>query len=138
MKAGVALLLLALGAVVPSGVVRADGNPRLEPVPPAPPAVTGEAPAELLQRLRADLAQRSGHKTQGLAPIRDEAVAWSDGALGCPRFGETYAQLPTRGWWVVFTVDGREYDYRVDGKGRFRLCENPRPPRARPAPDDTM
>lgn len=108
---------------------------RFERVPEPPPPVTGEAPVEVLERIRADLAARTKLDTKTLKPLRDEAVTWSDGALGCPRFGELYPQLPTQGYWIVFEVGGRQYDYRVDGRGRFRLCENPRGSGKLPADD---
>jgi len=108
---------------------------RFERVPEPPPPVTGEAPVEVLERIRADLAARTKLDTKTLKPLRDEAVTWSDGALGCPRFGEVYPQLPTHGYWIVFELDGRQYDYRVDARGRFRLCENPRGSGKLPADD---
>jgi hypothetical protein len=108
---------------------------RIERVPEPPRPVTGEAPVEVLERIRADLAARTKLDTKTLKPLRDEAVTWSDGALGCPRFGELYPQLPTQGYWIVFEAGGRQYDYRVDGRGRFRLCENPRGSGKLPADD---
>lgn len=120
---------------VPDGQVGVQAGDRFERVPEPPPPVTGEAPAEVLERIRADLAMRTERDTKALKPVRDEAVTWSDGALGCPRFGEVYPQLPTRGYWIVFELDGRQYDYRVDARGRFRLCENPRGSVKLPADD---
>jgi len=79
--------------------------------------------------------RRQDHLDWTLEPTRDEAVTWSDGALGCPRFGELYPQLPTQGFWIVFEIEGRQYDYRVDSRGRFRLCENPRGSGKLPAND---
>jgi len=129
-------VMTALAAcTLPDGHVGLQAGERFERVPEPPPPVTGEAPAEVLERIRADLAARTKRNAKALKPIRDEAVTWSDGALGCPRFGEVYPQLPTKGYWIVFELDGRQYDYRVDARGRFRLCENPRGSGKLPADD---
>lgn len=111
------------------------GDRRIERVPDPPPTATGEAPAEVLERIRADLAARTKRDAGSPKLLRDEAVTWSDGALGCPRFGEIYPQLPIRGYWIVFQAEGRQYDYRVDERGRFRLCDNPRGSGKLPADD---
>lgn len=92
---------------------------------PAPP-VTGEAPAELVARIREDVIRRSGADPSTVKLIRDESVTWSDGSLGCPRPGEAYTQATVAGFWIVFDVAGRQFDYRSDGRGSFRLCEGRR------------
>lgn len=94
--------------------------------------VTGEAPAELVARVREDVIRRSGADPATVKLIRDESVTWSDGSLGCPRPGEAYTQAPVSGFWIVFDVAGRQFDYRSDSRGNFRLCESLRaaPPSA--------
>lgn len=89
------------------------------------PAVTGEAPAALLERIRADVMQRSGATHQEVVFVRDEAVVWPDGSLGCPEPGVAYLQVQTDGYWVIAQVGDVRYDYRVDADGRFRLCTAP-------------
>jgi len=89
------------------------------------PAVTGEAPAALLERIRADVVQRSGATRQEVVIVRDEAVVWPDGSLGCPEPGVAYLQVQIDGYWVVAQVGDMRYDYRVDAEGRFRLCTAP-------------
>ncbi|NCC35142.1 MAG: hypothetical protein EOM24_24490 [Chloroflexia bacterium] len=95
------------------------------PVPPTAPPVTGEAPAELLERLLADVSARTGAERDEIVIVRDEAVVWSDGSLGCPEPGMMYTQALVEGYHVVFDVAGVFYDYRVDSRDAFRLCENP-------------
>jgi hypothetical protein len=113
---------------------RGNATPRLpERVPEAAPPVTGEAPAELVARVRADVLGRSGKATAELRLVRDQAMTWSDGSLGCPQPGEVYPQVLVPGFWIVFVAGDREYDYRSDAQGRFRLCEPRRP--AAPAND---
>ncbi|MBP1464319.1 hypothetical protein EYB53_001230 [Candidatus Chloroploca sp. M-50] len=94
------------------------------PIPPTAPPVTGEAPAELLERLLADVIARTGAEREAIVVVRDEAVVWSDGSLGCPEPGMMYTQALVEGYHVVFDVAGVFYDYRVDSRDAFRLCEN--------------
>lgn len=96
-----------------------------ERVPAPPPPVTGEAPPDLLQRIRQDLVLRTGADPSALHVVRDQSVTWNDGSLGCPEQGQEYLQVLVPGYWIVITINGREYDYRCDAKGQFRLCENP-------------
>lgn len=118
-----------------TGRVEARGTsskplPERIPAPRAP--VMGEAPADLVAQVREDATRRSGADPSAVRLIRDEAVTWSDGSLGCPRPGEFYTQAPVPGYWIVFDVAGRNFDYRSDGRGNFRLCESLRaaPPSA--------
>lgn len=93
------------------------------PLPATTPPVTGEVPADLLDRIIADVMQRSGAAREEVRIVRDEAVTWSDGSLGCPQPGMSYLQVLIDGYWVIAQVGDTPYDYRVDGSGQFRLCE---------------
>ena len=112
-------------ATPPSRELPTIRAPELIPVDPgeliAP--VTGEAPASLLEDIRADLAQRSGADREDMLVIRDQAVTWSDGSLGCPQPGMMYTQALVPGYWVVLQVGDQEYDYRAAESGHFMLCE---------------
>jgi len=105
---------------------RATARPLPERVAEPRAQVTGEAPAELVARVREDAIRRSGADPSVVRLIRDEAVTWSDGSLGCRRPGEFYTESPIAGYWIVFDVAGRKFDYRSDYRGNFRLCESPR------------
>jgi hypothetical protein len=93
-----------------------------DPVSPSAP-VTGETPLELLEAIQSDLAARSGSASEEMHLIRDQAVTWSDGSLGCPQPGVFYTQAPVNGYWVVLQVEGKEYDYRASESRYFLLCE---------------
>ena len=99
--------------------------PELIPVTPGDlnPPVTGEAPSGLLEDIRADLAEQSGITQEEMVVIRDQAVTWSDGSLGCPQPGVFYTQALVPGYWVVLQVGEKEYDYRASESGYFVLCE---------------
>jgi hypothetical protein len=106
---------------VPPGAAITPGDP-LSPGNLNPP-VTGEAPASLLEDIRADLAQRSGADREEMVVIRDQAITWNDGSLGCPQPGVFYTQALVPGYWVVLQVGEVEYDYRATERGYFVLCE---------------
>ena len=103
-----------------------ESAPKLVPIEPVEPipAVTGEAPAALLADIQADLATLSGAAPEEMVVIRDQAVTWSDGSLGCPQPGMMYTQALVPGYWVVVQVGEQEYDYRAGQNGYFVLCEN--------------
>jgi hypothetical protein len=102
--------------------VRAPELIQITPGEPGPP-VTGETPANLLEDILADVVERTGAARQEIEIIRDQAVTWSDGSLGCPLPGVLYTQALVPGYWVVLQVRGEEYDYRASERGFFVLCE---------------
>jgi hypothetical protein len=90
---------------------------------PASSAVVGEAPAELLEAIKSDLAGRTGAASDEMRVVRDQAMVFSDGSLGCPQPGMFYTQATVAGYWVVLELEQVEYDYRATEKGTFILCE---------------
>jgi hypothetical protein len=102
--------------------IRAPKMVPVDPIDPGPP-VTGEAPIGLLEDIRADLAEKSGAALEAMVVIRDQAVTWSDGSLGCPQPGMMYTQALVPGYWVVLQVGEVEYDYHAAESGYFVLCE---------------
>ncbi len=51
------------------------------------------------------------------------SVRWNDGSLGCPEPGRSYTQAVVDGYRVIVRVRDLELDYRVNGRGRFRICQ---------------
>lgn len=101
--------------------------PSVDPVDPSETGgemVTGEAPTELVDRVVADAADRSGADTAALEVIRSEAVVWSDGSLGCPQPDTTYTQALVEGFHIVVMTPDGELDYRTSGSDVFVLCES--------------
>jgi hypothetical protein len=100
-------------------------TPAVDQVPAAPggPSVVGEVPADLLDKILADAAQRSGADLASIVVERGEAVEWPNGALGCPKPGVAYLQVVTAGYHLVLRAAGSRYDYRADARGRFLLCQ---------------
>lgn len=82
-----------------------------------------EVPSEIMEEIISDLVERSSAENNKIDIIRAEAVVWNDGSLGCSKPGEVYIQMLINGYWVVFDVEGVEYDYRASDSGHFKLCE---------------
>jgi hypothetical protein len=102
--------------------------PRLpERVPADPDAlaspVMGETPGELLEVIKSDLASRTGASSGEIIVLRDQAMVFNDGSLGCPQPGMFYTQATVAGYWVVLELGQVEYDYRATKNGFFILCE---------------
>jgi hypothetical protein len=101
------------------------------PQAPGTPAA-GEVSAEILDRIVADLTDRTGAARAAVSLLRAEQVVWNDGSLGCPQPGMMYTQALVSGYWVVLETGGREYDYRATEGGYFMVCETGLPARATP------
>lgn len=112
--------------------------PERIPADPGSPSapVTGETPLELLEAIKNDLAVQSASAIEEIRLIRDQAVTWSDGSLGCPQPGVFYTQALENGYWVVLQVGGKEYDYRATESGYYLLCEGGGLPSIQPPGSD--
>lgn len=97
--------------------------PTTPPDPDPPP--TGGVPSEYLEPIVADAADHAGVPVDEVAVTRAEPAIWNDGSLGCPEPGMAYIQVIIDGYWVELTAGGRNLDYRLDGEGRFVLCDQP-------------
>lgn len=122
-------------ATITPGPATTEGIPVLPSLPdflvpvtpsPASDVIIGPVPDDLQGQLMADIAQRLGAGESArvnLTLVRAEPVIWPDGSLGCPQPGVFYTQALVEGMWVVYDVGGAQFDYRVDQRGRFFLCE---------------
>ncbi|WP_161569275.1 hypothetical protein [Candidatus Oscillochloris fontis] len=104
-------------------------KPPVRPLPtdlpritPAAPPIVGEVPADLLKRIIADAAQRSGVDASAVTVLRGAAVEWGDSSLGCPQPGMGYLQVITPGYQVILQAAQQTYDYHADTRGYFVLC----------------
>lgn len=101
-------------------------TPVVDSVPTAKssPAVVGEVPADLLDKILADAAQRSGVAAAAITVQMGQAVEWPDSSLGCPKPGVAYLQVITSGYHVLLLAGAGSYDYRADVRGRFFVCKS--------------
>lgn len=96
-----------------------------------PADAPGEVPANVIARLRTDLATHAGAEASTARVVSAEAVTWHDGSLGCGEPGRFYTQALVPGYRVVFEVGGRTYAYHAARKGHFVLCRKPTGPISR-------
>ncbi|MGS0687038.1 hypothetical protein ACVBEQ_18160 [Nakamurella sp. GG22] len=94
---------------------------------------TAAVPPDILAAIVADAAGQVPTRSVELAPegevaagevevLSAESVRWNDGSLGCPEPGRSYTQALVDGYRVIVRVGDVELDYRVNGRGRFRIC----------------
>lgn len=84
--------------------------------------VIGEVPDDLLDKIYADLEQKSKVNRSEFTLLTAESVQWSDGSLGCPEPGQMYTQAIVDGYRVVIEHAGQTYDYHASAKGYFKIC----------------
>jgi len=96
-----------------------------------PTDTPGEVPADVIARLRADLATHAGAAASTARVVSADAVTWHDGSLGCGEPGRFYTQALVPGYRVVFEAGGRTYAYHAARKGHFVLCQKPSGPISR-------
>ena len=87
-----------------------------------PPGEEGEVPPELIDAIKADLAARLGISPEDIEVVSAEAVLWNDSSLGCPEKDYFYLQVITPGYQVILKANGKEYDYRANESGFYKLC----------------
>lgn len=84
--------------------------------------VPSPIPQSLLRQIVADLANHLDVSVEAVQVVSIEPVTWKDSSLGCPEKGMAYLQVLTPGYQVILEVQGRQYDYRTDTQGNFRIC----------------
>jgi hypothetical protein len=99
---------LALASVSPAGPTVPQVS-RPEPSDPASRALVAQA--------RADLARHLAVAESTVVFVSFSAVTWPNGALGCPRPGMAYTEVPRDGVLIRFEAAGRRFDYH-GGAGR--------------------
>jgi hypothetical protein len=85
-----------------------------------------QAPSQLTAVL-ADLSARVGRPVtvENLQNWRYTQEVFPDASLGCPQAGQTYAQVPTRGYTFVIDYADTTYDYRTnDAATVIVLCSS--------------
>ena len=89
------------------------------------PGVTGEVPEGFVDKVVADAASRAGVDESSVVVTTATAMQWPDGSLGCPEPGVMYTQAVVDGSQIVVQAGGETFDYRLDGRGQFKLCKSP-------------
>lgn len=79
----------------------------------------------LADQASSDLAARLGIPADRIQVRNAERVIWRDSSVGCPRAGQSYAQVLTEGARVVLIAGGRAYSYHQAAGAPPFLCESP-------------
>jgi len=101
-----------------------DDMPKDPPLPiPANPGLQA-----LIEKAKADLAQRLSITASQIKAIETKEVFWPDASLGCPQPGIVYDQIPIPGYLIMLMYAEKEYEYHASIRGDSLYCENPTPP----------
>jgi outer membrane lipoprotein-sorting protein len=87
-------------------------------------AQTSEAPAELLDKIRAALASEQGVSAADVKVVSAESVNWPNGALGCPKPGRMYTQAIVPGYRILLEAAGKRFAYNASTRGGYKRCDN--------------
>lgn len=98
------------------------------PKDPSLPFAADPGLQALIERAKADLAQRLSIPASQIKAIETKEVFWPDASLGCPQPGIAYAQIPTPGYLIMLVYSGDQFEYHADTHGSTLFCENPTPP----------
>jgi hypothetical protein len=123
---------VCLAGVLLSSAAAMAQTPRNPPkavrVEPAPAATAGApvndaVPAELLDKIRADLASSEGVSASDVKVVSTQAVNWPNGALGCPKPGVMYTQAIVPGYRIELEAGGKRFTYNAAARGGFKRCD---------------
>ena len=82
----------------------------------------------LIEKARADLAQRLSVPATQIDILEAKEVFWPDSSLGCPQPGTTYDQVEVPGYLILLKANGEEFEYHANIHNYVFYCENPTPP----------
>jgi hypothetical protein len=85
----------------------------------------------LIEKAKADLAQRLSLSGTQINLVEFTEVEWSDSSLGCPQAGMDYLQVITPGYLILLEVNAQTYEYHSNRDTYFIRCENLSPPSLR-------
>lgn len=82
----------------------------------------------LIDRAKADLAQRLTVSASEITLVDAQSVTWPDSSLGCPQEGMAYAQVLTPGYLILLVHGSNTFEYHASQRDCIVTCENPSPP----------
>ena len=108
--------MVDLSKVTPQAV---EGSTPVEMPAPGVP----DPAAQLLQRIKVDLAAQLGIDISQIEVVNSEPVTWPDTSLGCAQPGMLYSQILVDGYRVTLKANAEEFDYHTQGTEEFILCK---------------
>ena len=114
--------------ITPVSPDNGDATPMTQPIP-TPDDAGIQA---LIEKSKADLAQRLSITVNEIIVLEVTSVVWPDSSLGCPQPGMVYIQVPEDGLLIRLQVGDQIYPYHSGGFRDPFLCEqiykDPNPP----------
>ncbi len=111
---------------LPPSPTELPGPATLRPLPSATPGREQTLSAVLARTLE-DLTARLGQSEPEVRLLTVEAHTWEDATWGCAQPAEHKSAVRsagTRGYRIVYAVNGRAYVYHTDRRGAFFLCQD--------------
>jgi hypothetical protein len=118
----VLLAFAVCGAEPEDTPIAASSTPPVSASNRETPSMQSPVPKAILEPILNKAAELAAVSREQLVVVRAEPAVWNDGSLGCPEPGVMYTQALVKGYWVVIAAGGKNYDFRVDNGGRFKLC----------------
>jgi hypothetical protein len=126
------------GKIIAFGVAAAVGSLSAascgtKATPPPSTAVTSSATTSSAARQKAFQAAAAALSHDAHVPrdstagVSQEETTWPNSCLGCPKTGESCAQVLTPGYRVVLRAADATYEYHTDLGGTARLCSQSSP-----------
>jgi hypothetical protein len=118
-------IVLAIAATLASLSVASCGS---KATPPPSSAVTssattsGAARKEAFQAAALALSHDAHVPRDSIAGVSQEEMTWPNSCLGCPKTGESCAQVLTPGFRVVLRAADATYEYHTNLEKTARLC----------------
>jgi hypothetical protein len=97
-------------------------DPVMEAGPVGTPVATADIPRAIRRAVVADAARRFGVAESAVVLSAAEQVTWSDGALGCPEPGRSYAQMLMPGYRLTATTASGSLRYHANARGNLVTC----------------
>ena len=119
------------GTITPESIASPISPPSqgdiITPMPSLPLPVDAGLQS-LIEKAKADLANRLAVSTNEISLIEATSVTWPDSSLGCPQEGMVYTQVLTPGYLILLEHGGTTFEYHASSGDTIVTCENPSPP----------
>lgn len=109
----------------PAPGIPTQGDIQMTPSIPSP---ANPGLQSLIDKAKADLAQRLSISVQNIVLVEATSVVWPNASLGCPQKGMVYAEVLTPGYLIILNADNNEYEYHASRGTQVIYCVNPTPP----------